>query len=427
MTMVELQVKTRQHAGMHLHLWETDKFKTITFLLMAKAPLQEQNVTARALLPHILQGGTKTYDNRKKLKQKLDDMYGATFSADVQKKGEQHVLTFRMDIAAERFLSDQTSLLQEALHVMHEVVYDPKIENGSFSNVIVDQEKRSLRQRIRSINDDKMRLANVRITEEMFKGEAYALPAYGRVEDLDSLDSKQIYSVYKEMLQNDRFDLYVIGSFDDSKLMETINALFKEDRQPQESTKAAAPSAPVKEVKIVHDHQKVKQGKLHMGYRTHTSFDDKDYEAAQVANGIFGGFPSSKLFTNVREKESLAYYAASRIESHKGVLMVMSGIEFDKYERAVEIINEQAKAMQDGDFTEDDVEQTKGMLINQALEAIDTPRGFAELSYHEAVARFSRSIQDRIEGIKKVTKKDVVRAAKKWELDTIYFLKGEDE
>ncbi|WP_353626186.1 insulinase family protein [Bacillus sp. JCM 19041] len=102
-----------------------------------------------------------------------------------------------------------------------------------------------------------------------------------------------------------------------------------------------------------------------MGYRTHTSFNDKDYEAAQVANGIFGGFPSSKLFINVREKESLAYYAASRIESHKGVLMVMSGIEFDKYERAVEIINEQAKAMQDADFTDDDVEQTKGMLINQ--------------------------------------------------------------
>ena len=47
----------------------------------------------------------------------------------------------------------------------------------------------------------------------------------------------------------------------------------------------------------------------------------------QVFNGIFGGFPHSKLFINVREKASLAYYAASRLESHKGLLMVMSGIE----------------------------------------------------------------------------------------------------
>lgn len=85
--MVQLQVESSELNGMHMHLWETDKFKTITLLLMAKAPLDEETLTAKALIPHILQGGTTTYKNRKQLKQKLDDMYGATFSTDVQKKG----------------------------------------------------------------------------------------------------------------------------------------------------------------------------------------------------------------------------------------------------------------------------------------------------------------------------------------------------
>ncbi|WP_059105223.1 EF-P 5-aminopentanol modification-associated protein YfmF [Shouchella shacheensis] len=425
--MAEMKAKTMELNGVNVHMWKTDKFKTITCLLMAKAPLSEETVTERALLPHILQGGTKAYPNRKALRQKLDDMYGALLTADVQKKGEQHVLTFRVDVPAERFLKDRTPLFKEGLALLHNVVTSPKLEGEAFVRAIVDQEKRSHGQRIQSVYDDKMRYANVRITEEMFKEEAYRLPAYGKKEDLDTMNGGTLYRTYKDMLEHDRFDLYIIGSFEEEQAQAYIEELFTESRKPRHDEPAVAKSPSVNEVRFVQDVQEVKQGKLHMGFRTHTAFNDADYEALQVANGIFGGFPSSKLFMNVREKESLAYYAASRLESHKGIMMVMSGIEFEKYDRAVEIIKEQVKAVQTGDFTEEQLEQTKAMLTNQLLESVDTPRGFAELSYHEIVADRLHSIGDRIESIQAVTKDDVIRAANNWELDTIYFLTGEGE
>ncbi|GIN15802.1 peptidase M16 [Shouchella clausii] len=425
--MVDLQVRSSQKAGMNIHYWKTDKFKTVTFLLMAKAPLNDRTLTARALIPSILQSGTKNYSNRKQLRRKLDDMYGAILTGDVQKKGEQHVLSFRMEIASERFLTGQQPLLKEALSLFKEVVFEPRLEGGSFAKAIVEQEKRALSQRIAAIYDDKMRYANVRITEEMFKGEAFALPAYGRVSDLDTLDEQAIYQAYERMVTEDRFDLYIIGAYDENELTGYIEELFTYKRHPKAEGQAAAKSPVQITENLVTEKQKVKQGKLHIGFRTHTTFGDEDYEAMQVANGIFGGFPSSKLFRNVREKESLAYYAASRLESHKGVLMVMAGIEFNKFERAVAIIKEQAEAMKAGEFDEETIEQTKAMLINQMLEAIDTPRGFVELSYHEMVAGTTYPIGERIEALKKVTKMDIVNAAKKWELDTIYFLKGESE
>ncbi|WP_263707431.1 EF-P 5-aminopentanol modification-associated protein YfmF [Shouchella tritolerans] len=425
--MVDLQVSSSQRAGMNIHYWKTDKFKTVTFLLMAKAPLNERTLTARALIPSILQSGTKNYSNRKQLRRKLDDMYGAILTGDVQKKGEQHVLSFRMEIASERFLTGQQPLLKEALSLFKEVVFEPRLEDGSFTKAIVEQEKRALSQRIATIYDDKMRYANVRITEEMFKDEAFALPAYGRISDLDTLDEQAIYQAYERMVAEDRFDLYIIGTYDEKELTNYIEELFTQKRHPKAEVQAAAKSPVHITEKLVTEKQKVKQGKLHIGFRTHTTFGDEDYEAMQVANGIFGGFPSSKLFRNVREKESLAYYAASRLESHKGVLMVMAGIEFNKFERAVAIIKEQAEAMKTGEFDEETIEQTKAMLINQMLEAIDTPRGFVELSYHEMVAGTTYPIGERIEALKKVSKTDIVNAANKWELDTIYFLKGESE
>ncbi|MGX1264578.1 putative Zn-dependent peptidase [Rossellomorea marisflavi] len=163
---------------------------------------------------------------------------------------------------------------------------------------------------------------------------------------------------------------------------------------------------------------------MNIGYRTHTQYGDEDYFALQVFNGIFGGFSHSKLFINVREKASLAYYAASRLESHKGLLMVMSGIESKNYDQAVGIIDEQLQAMKAGEFTSDELEQTKAVMRNQMLETIDTPRGLVEVLYQNAFAGMDIGLNDWLSKIDAATKDEVVKAANKVELDTIYFLTG---
>ncbi|MGQ0421318.1 M16 family metallopeptidase, partial [Bacillus sp. HC-Mk] len=160
------------------------------------------------------------------------------------------------------------------------------------------------------------------------------------------------------------------------------------------------------------------------GYRTFVTYKDEDYFALQLFNGLFGGFSHSKLFVNVREKNSLAYYAASRFESHKGLLFVMSGIEAKNYEKAVEIIKEQMLAMQNGEFSEEEIHQTKSVIQNQILEAIDTPRGFVEMLYHGIISDRTRPVEEWLTGIESVTKEEIVKVAKNIELDTIYFLQG---
>ncbi len=331
-----------------------------------------------------------------------------------------------IDIANERFLSDSTPLFTQALALLAEVVTDPFLENGLFSEQVVEQEKRSLKQRIQSVYDDKMRYANVRVTEEMCKGEPYALSAFGTVEEVEAITAESLYDYYVELLQTNAFDLYLVGALDEQETFKKVKEAFQlPERNP--NVRPTTKSPEIDEVKVVHENQDVKQGKLHLGFRTYTTYGEDDYVAVQVFNGLFGGFSHSKLFINVREKESLAYYAASRLESHKGIMMVMSGIEFTKYDRAVEIINEQLEAMRNGDFSEQELEQTKAMLKNQILETADVARGLVELHYHQVISRSKRSLPDWLESVDQVTKEDVVRAAKKVKLDTIYFLKGKEE
>ena len=78
-----------------------------------------------------------------------------------------------------------------------------------------------------------------------------------------------------------------------------------------------------KRMRFVHvrEKQDMKQGKLHLGFSTPITFQHPDYPKMQMTNGVFGGFAHSKLFMNVREKESMAYYASSSYASHYGLAL----------------------------------------------------------------------------------------------------------
>lgn len=415
----EISIKKK---GYTLHIVKTDKFKTNTIVWKMKAPLKEETVTLRALLPNVLQSSTKQYPTTTALRTYLDELYGAGFFVDLAKKGEHHIMSFSVDIANEKFLKDSTPLLQKGINFLSEVLLNPNVENDAFHSETVEKEKRTLKQRIQSIYDDKMRYSSVRLVEEMCKGEAYSLDANGISEKVDEITAKTMFDYFQKAINEDELHLYIIGDVDVKEVEAFCEKLQFEDRaQIQQTDKDLVQNKKVKEIK---EKQDVKQGKLNIGYRTNVRFGDKDYFALQVFNGIFGGFSHSKLFINVREKASLAYYAASRLESHKGLLMVMSGIEAKNYDQAITIIREQMDAMKKGDFSDQEIEQTKAVINNQLLETTDTSRGLVEILYHNIIAQQNLTVDDWLQGVNDVSKEDIISVAEKIELDTIYFLTG---
>lgn len=408
--------------GYKLHIVKTEKFKTNTIVWKMKAPLTSENVTKRALLPYVLQSSSKAYPSTSKLRSYLDELYGANLYVDVSKKGEYQVLSFSMEIANEKFLSDPEPLLKKGMELIAEILVNPLAENEAFDKETVEKEKRTLKQRIQAVYDDKMRYSNFRLVQEMCKDEPYALHVNGEIDDIAAINEQNLYEYYKQAFAEDELDLFIIGDVNEDQVQSISESLLKfEQRTPN---KAKSNQSGNVEEKTVKEKEDVKQGKLNIGYRTNILYGDQDYYALQVFNGIFGGFSHSKLFINVREKNSLAYYVASRLESHKGLMMVMSGIEFNNFELAVKIIREQMQAMQSGDFTEQEIEQTKAVIENQMLETLDTARGMVEVLYHNVISEQKVSLDEWLEGMGKTTKQEIMDVANKVQMDTIYFLTG---
>ncbi len=284
----------------------------------------------------------------------------------------------------------------------------------------------TLKQKINAIIDDKMAYANMRLIDEMCVDEAYALHVHGYEEDLEEMTATNTYEYYQSMLQEDQLDIYIVGDFQEDMMVDKITAAIDKEINPQVIEKQEIRQESHPEVNVVIEEQDIQQAKLHFGYRTNCTFNDHGYPALQVFNGLFGGFPSSKLFINVREKNSLAYYAASRLESHKGLLLVFSGIAANDYEKARDIIELQMTAMKEGQFTEDELSETKDLIVNQLLETLDNPQGIVELLYQQVLGDKEISPDELINNIQKVTKEEVIEVARNIQEDTIYLLTSKE-
>lgn len=422
--MINVKEKSTFENNIHFHTIPNKKFKTVNIIVKCKAALNRDTVTKRALLPYVLQQGTKNYPSEKQLMMKLDELYGAILSIDGVKKGNNHIISFRLEFANQKFIHNESTIMEEALQLLKEIIFSPRLDGDAFPEKVVEREKLTLKNKINSIYDDKIAYANMRLIDEMCENELFQIHTKGYEEDLHTIHAKNLYSYYQSILKTDRMDIYILGDFDEEKMNETLISTFKRDSVDELPEITEHPKE-LKESKEVIETQPIQQAKLHIGYRTNCIYKDESYFALQVFNGLFGGFPSSKLFINVREKNSLAYYVASRIESHKGLLFVFSGIEGGNYQKAREIIDEQMQAMKEGNFTDSEVEEVKELIISEIQETLDHSQGIIELLYQQVIGKKNLSPAQFIENIKKVSKEEIIAVAEKIVRDTVYLLTNE--
>ncbi|MFD2371368.1 EF-P 5-aminopentanol modification-associated protein YfmF [Brevibacillus sp. GCM10020057] len=419
----EIAFQSTQVNGMNVHILPTGKFKTTTIVTMIEQALSEETVTKTALLAMVMKRASARFPETKLLRAHLDFLYGAIFDVDVTKKGERQILQIYMEVPNEKYLSQEDGLLEQAIQFVGDMLTRPYVENGAFLEKYVTQEKETLRKRIESLIDDKMKYANQRVTEEMCKGEPFSLLVQGRVKDLPGITGQELYRYFQEITATNPINMFVVGDVELQTVKEAIAKHIPLQRtQVKELAVGNASKSPAEEREVI-DRLEVNQAKLNIGCRTNITYKDDDYPALLLYNGVLGGFPHSKLFVNVREKESLAYYAVSRLESHKGIMMIMSGIDVNKYSRAVEIIKQQMEQMRQGNITEEELNQTRATLSNQFRELLDSARGMIEYTYNGLISGRKRPLAELLKAIDTATIEDIKKVADKVAIDTIYLLR----
>ena len=410
-----------------LHCIETDKFKTNLLSVFLSVPLDKKTVTANALIPAVLRRGTNNLKTQEEISIELENMYGATFDCGVEKTGDNQILKFYLEMVNDEFLPDDGQMLNKGINLLLDLVFNPCIENSSFKEEYVKTEKENLKRIIEAKIDNKDRYAFERCIEEMYKNTIYGLYKYGYIKDLEKIDSKNLYEQYKKLIETAKIDIFVSGDINKEEVLkeikknENINKISERtDIHVINSTKEVEE---VNEPRLVEEKMEVTQGKLVIG--TDVNFNEENYKyKISLYNVILGEGATSKLFQNVRERESLAYTARSNYIRQKNNIYIRCGIEIQNYEKAVSVIKEQLEDMKNGKFTEEEIENAKKYVI-AGLRTTREEQD-AELSYYfgQELSNEFTTFEEYEEQIKKVTKEDIQKVAQNIKINTIYFLRN---
>jgi predicted Zn-dependent peptidase len=418
-TKVELQ------NGVNLYIRKTEQFKTITMSIKWLAELDEKQAAYRAVLSNVLQDSNADYPKQSDLRKALDELYGTVFYMDAGKRGSSHIVSLNMECVNDEYLST-TGVFDEAIKMINTVIFKPNFKDGAFDESIVSREKRTVIERIRSIYDDKTRYAHKRMLELMRPNDPASISSSGTEEDVESITSATLLDTYKRMLDEDEIDIYVVGDVQEDELVEKIKSMFNFTAREVVKKQYEQPETEEKEVRQIFERQDMKQGKLQVGYSTPVSFFHPDYPKMQVTNGVLGGFAHSKLFMNVREKESMAYTVNSAYAAYYGIVYVMAGIDADLEEKAVNLIGEQIDEMQRGNVSDLELNQTVALLTNSIRSAFDSARGQIEVydQYKQLDEDFTAD--KWIAKWKSVSIEDIKQMASMINLELIYLLSGRE-
>ncbi|MBZ5202392.1 insulinase family protein [Planomicrobium chinense] len=411
--------------GVNVHVNETTQFKTVNFSLKFKDKLTKEKASARSILANVLQHSNEVYPSHTALRMVLDDLYGTSLYIDSSKRGNEHIVTLNVETVNDQYLSEE-GVLEKVLNLMYIVLFKPNLENGLFKETIFNREKEAVKQRIESIFDEKTRYAQQRMLELALPEHPASIPANGTLEEVERVTNEKLFEEYQAMIHDNEIEIYAVGDIQ----AETISAYLKEYFQFQDrETALDVPSVELvqpAQSRVV-EFEDMKQGKLHMTFYTPITFRDEKFPVMQLMNGVLGGYAHSKLFVNIREKESMAYYVSSSYASQFGLMFVLAGIDSKLEEKAVKLVLEQLEEVKKGNITDTELDQTKALLVNQLREALDSARGQIDIydQYMELTEAFEPDYL--ISKWKAITKEDIAEAAQQLSLEMTYFLSGKED
>ena len=415
--------------GVWLRAVHTNKFKSAYLSITLLVPLERETAGANALIPAVLRRGTAVHPDMESLSAALDELYGGAIEPMVRKKGESQCVGFVASFLDDAYTLGGEQVLESAAQLLGELLLDPYTQDGAFCPDYTAGEKANLLDRIRGQINDKRTYAVHRLTQIMCDQEAFGVDKLGDEAHVQAITPASLWERYQELLKTAAVEVYYCGSAQPERVEAALrSALVRlpvngERIMPDCDVRLSAGTQP----RVTEEAMDVTQGKLAMGFRTGgLTCWEEEYPALVMCNAIFGGTTLSKLFMNVREKLSLCYYASSTLEKMKGLVLVSSGIEFDKYAQARDEILAQLDNIRQGKVEEWELEGARRTLIGGHLSTLDDQGRQEEFWLGQAAAGLDTTLEELAAAFETVTLEQVAAAARKLELDTIYFLKGKE-
>ncbi len=404
--------------GVYLNIIKDNRFNSNFASILFITPFSKNEASARAFVPGILSVSNANYPTRAELNRKLLSLYNASINTSSVICGNNYITGYYASCINDKNAFGGEKVTEETVRLLVDCILNPKVENDGFDFKEFQILKQELIDTIESEINNKRGYAQTLANEVIFKDEPSSVRYYGTKETAELLTNEIAYETYLDTLNNADIEITIAGEGIESStkfLKETFSKLAR----PKDNKIVFYDKSPVKEkvakVKIKDD---VKQTRLVMAYKG----DSKNIYVDKLMTAMFGGVATSKLFMNVREKLQLCYSCGASFKEYKNTIIVESGIDKDKLNVVVDEVDKQLKSIAEGDFTDEELNNTKLMISGAFKSNYDSL--FALGMWYDVQHRRGTCYtpEEVIEIFNNITREEIMECAASYKLDTVFTL-----
>ncbi|MBP5496406.1 MAG: insulinase family protein [Bacteroidales bacterium] len=200
-----------------------------------------------------------------------------------------------------------------------------------------------------------------------------SVSSFASNETLNALTTSQLQDFHRQSFCAENVTLFVTGNTDaqtEARIRDVLSGVPKGVRSPQ------LPILPETGIggKILHQpkpdclQSSIVLCSLSMGY------NDPDRTGFSLLSTLTGGYFSSRLMQNLRERQGLTYgvSSSSTFFGNQSVFAISSDVNADQTQRALDACFEELQRLQDEQVGREELEMVKSYICGQQLRSADT-------------------------------------------------------
>lgn len=262
----------------------------------------------------------------------------------------------------------------EALAVLADI-----LQNASFPDDEVALAKRNLSSSLDAQEANPQFLANRAMSKVLFGDSTYSVISATK-ESIAAMTPASLRSEYARRFRPDHALLVVVGDFSADKMLASVKEKLDSWRVPADSAASVPPpsaTGPQHAIFVIDRPDSVQTTLSLAAFGPKRG--DPDYEAAEVANAVYGGTFGSRLTSNIREDKGYTYTPGSSLASYRAIGVISTSADVRNAVTAP-TLNEifyELNRLATTDISDRELNQAKRFLIG--IEAI-------QMQIHSAVA-----------------------------------------
>ncbi len=329
-----MEIKEYDMSSYKLHLIKSNKSKTCQLEVHFRDKVNKDNIFYKSMLTDILSDCSLNYPTRKSVVIRLEELSEASFYGTTSKLGGIVDNIFVYDFINPKYINDK-NFLKEVLAFPFEMIEKPLAKNKTFDRKMFEIIKERAKRDILSVNENSVKLSINKALSVMDKDSLTSVPVMGSLEDVAESTAEKLYKEYKNMLNSNYCDVYVIGDIDFDLYYKIITKVFKLNTIKSGKMQLNIENKLAKSVKVKSDNGEFIQSNLSLILNLDglTSFEKNT--VVQVYNYILGsGGLGSKLYQSVREENSLCYGIYSLFLKYDNILIIEVSLDESNRKKA---------------------------------------------------------------------------------------------